>query len=82
VLTFQSAGSGSRTRTPLLAYAPETYASTNSAIPANNVVSKAAAKVRRFFSSPIISAKRAHFFVLRAAISLIPLQAIVIDDFE
>lgn len=29
-----SAGSGSRTRTPLLAYAPETYASTNSAIPA------------------------------------------------
>jgi hypothetical protein len=28
------AGSGSRTRTPLRAYAPETYASTNSAIPA------------------------------------------------
>lgn len=38
------AGSESRTRTPLLAYAPETYASTNSAIPAKDV-SKAGAKI-------------------------------------
>ena len=47
---FVCAGSESRTRTPLLAYAPETYASTNSAIPAKDV-SKAGAKISGFLSS-------------------------------
>lgn len=46
--SLASAGRGSRTPTPLRAYAPETYASTSSAIPAK-LVSKAGANVRAFY---------------------------------
>lgn len=59
---FVCAGSESRTRTPLLAYAPETYASTNSAIPAKDV-SKAGAKISAFLSDAKFFSKRSNFFL-------------------
>lgn len=60
---FVCAGSESRTRTPLLAYAPETYASTNSAIPAKDV-SKAGAKISAFLSDAKFFFKTIKFFSL------------------
>lgn len=47
-LLMISAGSETRTRMPVKAHAPETCASTNSAIPADMFVSKAAANVQPF----------------------------------
>ena len=72
-----SAGRGSRTPTPVRAYAPETYASTNSAIPANRCCFKSGDKVTRvFLLCNGLGKKGGKFLLIRVRYSPIPLPQV------